>query len=66
MTEKRDDEELFFIYILDGRCWKVYHKRQTPKNNDLSTMAMQPAGSEQQEQDKIISFKSVFTMAKDN
>lgn len=43
----------FFFFILDGRCWKLYHKRQTPKNNDLSTMTMQPAGSEQQQEDKV-------------
>lgn len=43
MTEKRDDEEFFegvffgllSFLLLDGRCWKIHHNRQTPKNNDL-------------------------------
>lgn len=58
VTEKRDDEEHSFFKLLEGRRWKLHHKRQTPKNNDLPALTMQPVGPQQQ---YLVSHLCVFS-----
>lgn len=50
MTEKRDDEELFFFFIIG---WALLETLPQETNAHLPTLAMQPAGPQQQQQDKV-------------